>query len=110
MMNWQSHVRGSRCKIIGNVEIRNIGNLNAPSTSVRFYQSNSGLSYTEDSFLKQVSTGRMKTSRGKVKKLSYSFPSGKSASGKYIIAVVDANNTVTEADETNNKAFCGPLP
>ncbi len=42
--------------------------------------------------------------------LNYSFPSGEAASGKPIIAVIDADNTVAEANETNNHVVFGPIP
>jgi subtilase family serine protease len=34
--------------------------------------------------------------------LSDRFPLGETASGKYILAVIDGDNTVVEADESNN--------
>ena len=64
---------------------------------------------TEDGFLKQVSIGKLKAGGSKTKKLSYSLPSGGSASGKYVIAVIDADNILTEADESNNRTVYGPI-
>lgn len=45
----------------------------------------------------------------KTKKLKYKFPIGESAAGKYIIAFIDADNTVSEIDETNNIVFYGQI-
>ena len=100
----------AKCKIKGALNIQNIGNLDGPSSYVRFYLSENGSDYSEARFLKQVSTGTIKAGGNKVKKLSYSFRAGKSASEKYVIAVIDAGNTVAEADETNNRAVYGPIP
>lgn len=38
------------------------------------------------------------------------FHVGESASGKYVIAVVDADNTISETDETNNTVLYGQIP
>ena len=35
---------------------------------------------------------------------------GQSAKGKYILAVIDKDNLVVEADETNNQIVAGPIP
>jgi len=52
--------------------------------------------------LKQVATGSLKARKSGTKTLSYSFPLGETASGEYILAVIDGDNTVVEADESNN--------
>ena len=55
-----------------------------------------------NSILKQISTGNMKTGGQKLMSLSYNLPPGSRASGKYVIAVIDTENTVPEENETNN--------
>jgi streptogramin lyase len=102
---------GKKCSISGRLTIQNIGNKNAPSSFVRFYLSDDG-QYDEgiDKFLKQVATGTVKAGKNMIKTLSYSFPLGEMASGKYIIVVIDANNTVTESNESNNYVVFGPIP
>ena len=102
---------GKKCRISGRLSIKNIGNKNAPSSFVRFYLSDDaqyigGL----DIFLKQVATGAVKAGKNMIKTLSYSFPLGETASGKYIIAVIDAGNTVAESNESNNYVVYGPIP
>ena len=103
--------RGLKCKISGRLNIQNVGTLNAPSSFVRFYRSTDEV-YNEgtDAFLKQVATGTVKTAKSKTKTLSYSLPSGETASGEYIIAAIDADNTVAEANEGNNAIVFGPVP
>jgi hypothetical protein len=44
------------------------------------------------------------------KKLSYTLPSGVTASGKYVIAVLDADDAVQETDENDNVIAFGPIP
>jgi hypothetical protein len=94
--------RGDRCKVSGTLSIENIGTEDAPSSSVRFYASDNTAYDGADTFLKRVSTGKVKAGANKTKKLSYSFEVGESASGRYIVAVIDADDAVVEHDETNN--------
>ena len=61
-------------------------------------------------FLKEIKTGKLKAGKSKKMSLSYNFPSGVSASGKYIIAVIDADNSVLEANEGDNNVAYGPIP
>jgi subtilase family serine protease len=60
--------------------------------------------------LKQVSVAKLAIGGSKSIKLSYSFNAGRNASGKYIIAVIDAYNAIIEADETNNAIASGQVP
>ncbi len=100
----------AKCKVNGKLNIQNVGTLNAASSNVRFYLSDDGI-FDEgvDTFLKQVSTGSVKIEKSKMKTLSCSFPVGQTASGKYIIAVIDADNTVLESNESNNYVVFGPI-
>ena len=41
---------------------------------------------------------------------SMSLPAGVSASGQYVIAVVDSQNVVFESNENNNQIAYGSLP
>lgn len=38
------------------------------------------------------------------------LPPGTTASGQYVIAVLDAANVIAEQDETNNVIVFGPMP
>jgi subtilase family serine protease len=42
--------------------------------------------------------------------LSANLPAGVSGSGQFILAVIDADNTVVECDENNNVIVFGPVP
>jgi hypothetical protein len=101
--------KGSKCKIKGKVTIQNTGNEDAPTSVVRFYLSNDNIFDGGDSFLKNVSTGKIKVDKSKTKTLSYTFDVGTSLTDKYIITVLDSDNQVTEFDETNNNIVYGPL-
>lgn len=100
--------RGIKCKAKGKLSIQNSGILDAPSSYVRFYISyNTVFDEGEDEFLKQVATGKIKKSKSKTKTFSCSFGYGVQTSGRYIIAVIDADNTVAETDEVNNDIIYG---
>jgi hypothetical protein len=99
-----------RCKIKGLFAIHNIGNEDADSSYVRFYLSDDNTYDMGDTFLKQVSTGmRMKAGKIKKKKLKLKMPNDVSATSKYIIAVIDADNSIAESNESNNTIAYGPL-
>ena len=101
---------GTKCKITGKFNLKNIGNRDVLSSSVRFYLSSDETYNGGDTLLKSLSGGKIKAGRSKIITLSYSFSSGGTASGKYIIGVIDADNTVLETDETNNNIVYGPIP
>ncbi|MFZ3137286.1 MAG: CARDB domain-containing protein [Thermodesulfovibrionales bacterium] len=99
----------ANCKINGKFNVQNIGNRDALSSLVRFYLSDDGVYYEAYRFLKEAKTGTLKVGKSKSISLSYSLPSGISATDKYIIAVVDPDNTVMEANESNNIFIYGPI-
>ena len=100
----------TKCKITGSLIIQNVGTLNASSSRVNFYLSDDAVYDEGDTFLKSVSTGSIKAGASKTKKLSYSLPVDESATGRYIIAVIDADNGVAESNEGNNQVVFGPIP
>ena len=96
--------------------IQNTGDTSALSPSVHFYLSDDhrydpiDSVFVDDTFLASVSAGkRMQAGKSKTKKLKYKFPTGESASGKYIIAVIHADDTHEEVNENNNIAVYGAV-
>ncbi len=102
--------KGIKCKISGKLNVRNSGQQDAPSSSVKFFLSENNLYETEDMPLKKISTGKIKAGKSKDITIQYNFSYGTSLSGKYIIAVIDFENVLVEADENNNTIIFGPLP
>ncbi len=101
---------GTGCKVKGKLLIKNVGTSQASSSTVRFYLSDDSLYDAGDIFLKKVSSGTIKAGNSKNKTLSYPVPSiVYSATGKYLIAVVDADNVVAETNEVNNTVVYGPM-
>ncbi len=98
---------GTKCKVQGTFNVRNIGNQDASSTSVNFYLSGDGEQW--DTFLRSVPTGKIRVEGSRSKKLSYSFQTGEDVRGKYIIAVIDEGGYLEELDESNNVIVSGQM-
>lgn len=77
---------------------------------MRFYLSDDNNYDDGDIFLKKIATGKIKAGRSVKKIFAYSFKTGVSATGKYIIAVFDADNKIVEADKLNNEVSSWPMP
>jgi hypothetical protein len=99
-----------RCMIKGRLEVENIGTKAASRSFVKFFSSSDPIFDSNDTFLKQVSTGKVKVERSKFRTLAFNFQKGTTIEGKFILAVLDANETIDESDETNNTIVFGPLP
>ncbi len=100
-----------KCKLNGKVQVYNQGSQKAPSASfVQFYFSVDNVFDGGDLFLEQVTVGALKPGRAKSKKMKYKLPIGQTASGQYVIAVLDATGLIAEQDETNNALIFGPIP
>jgi hypothetical protein len=102
--------KGVKCSLKGKMNVQNVGIKNAPSSIVRYYLSENNTYDGGDIFLKNVSTGTIQQGKGKAKTFSNSFSAGITTGGKYVIAVIDADNTVEELNEANNYIVYGPFP
>jgi hypothetical protein len=102
---------GMKCRIGGKLTIQNIGGQSVRSSFLRYYLSKNG-QYNEGTttLLKEVTIGTIQIGKSKTKTFNYSLPLGETATGKYIIAVIDAIKTVTKANENNDYAVFGPIP
>jgi hypothetical protein len=102
--------KGQKCTLTGTFAVRNLGTDKAAG-QLRFLLSTDGAYDPGDTVLKQMATGTVKAYGGSVsKRFSLALPTGISASGRYVIAVLDPENAITEADETNNNVIFGPVP
>lgn len=99
------------CQLRGKAQVRNHGNQKASTASfLQFYLSADNVVDGGDTFLRQVAVGALNPGHAQGKNLSYMLPTGQTASGKYVIAVIDATGLITETDETNNVLIFGPIP
>ncbi|MBM4258960.1 MAG: DUF11 domain-containing protein [Deltaproteobacteria bacterium] len=99
-----------RCKLKGSFVVQSQGNQNAPSTSVQFYFSPNTIFESSDTLLSSTTTSAVKAGKSKRRKLSVTLPGGQTATGGFIIAVIDAANSVSERDETNNEISSTVIP
>lgn len=103
--------KGTKCTLRGSFTVQNVGQQEAPASSVAFYLSEDEvLNTSEDVLLKQVSVKKLSVGRSKTAKLKHVLPSGQSASGKRVLASVDPLNAVTESNEDNNLIPSWVLP
>jgi len=105
----KSTKKGPKCTITGILTVKNFGNRDASSSTVKFYLSDSNTYDQADTQLKSTTAGKIKAKQIKSIKLSKSFPLGQIVTDKYIIAVIDKYNAVKEVDETNNIIVFGPI-
>jgi hypothetical protein len=99
-----------RCSVAGALTVVNQGNRDAYYSYVYFYLSDSGVYKETDTAIKGVSVTRVLQRSSTTVRLSYNLPYGKTASGKYLIAVLDKKNSIKETDESNNVVVFGPIP
>ena len=98
------------CHVKGKLTVQDIGIADAASSLVNYYLSNDATFDEGDTLLKQAATGSVHPGRPRNRSLSANLPPGVSGSGRFILAVIDADDTVTECNEDNNVVVFGPLP
>jgi hypothetical protein len=100
----------SKCTLKGKFTIQNIGNIDASSCTVKFYLSDNNTYDGGDTLLRQVPLGTIIAGGSLSGNIKFKLQSGQTATGKYVIAVIDAENTVLESNEGNNQIVYGPVP
>ena len=99
-----------KCSLKGRFNVQYTGSANIPTSIVAFYLSNDGTLDSTDTLLKQYRVGKMKPNQTTGKNLALKLPNGVSASGAYVIALVDVDDVVPDVDDVNNVISFGPLP
>ena len=102
-----------RVKLTGKLKITNQSPLTATSAGsiVRFYLSADGTFAASDPVVgKDVPFDALAAGADVKLPIKLKLPAGTAASGMYLIAVIDPEKTVPEADTTNNTIVYGPLP
>jgi hypothetical protein len=100
---------GLHCTLRGTLHLRNPGDRDAPASVIRFFLSADQVPDRQDRPLKAAATGILTRGGMRSIRLSAALPDGIRAGGKYVIAVLDAENAVPEADEGNNVIVFGPI-
>ncbi|MGI8907849.1 MAG: CARDB domain-containing protein [Candidatus Sumerlaeaceae bacterium] len=96
----------------GTLAVGNSGNVPVTATAaVNFYLSTDGTFDSTDTTIgKTLKLKPLKVGATKTLKLKGKLPTGQSASGLYLLGVVDSTNVVAENNEADNVAVSGPLP
>jgi len=113
--NWvsalqQCNAAKGRCSVNGRLNVINQGAGNAKGCVVRFYVSTDSVLSADDLLVRQVNLGALPAGQSKLTNVSFPIPRGTSASGKFVIAVLDADNAVTETNESNNNIVSARIP
>ena len=115
--SWQSPAQAcetrrgvTTCSITGKVNVVNQGTATAGACIARLYLSNDNSFSADDVLLGQVNIPRLQAGATKAIKVKPSLPAGSNASGKFLIAVLDATGIVTETDKSNNNVPSGRIP
>lgn len=109
----RQRTRGSGANVQSTVEgrfaVRNTGDAPARPTLVRFYLSTDATLSPDDLPLYQGAVRRLNAGRATSVLFRTPLPRGVTAQGRYLIAVVDATNAVSETNEAGNAVAQGPL-
>jgi glucose/arabinose dehydrogenase len=100
-----------RCIVHGVFPVQNRGpSRTSRSFLTKFYLSDDATFDDSDILLKAQRAGSLRP--GKAVRFTWgkTLPGGGSASGRYLLAVVDAEQTVEELNEDNNLVVFGPIP
>ena len=98
------------CTINGSISVANQGNAAAGACIVRFYLSSDAILSTDDVSFGQANVPNMLTGQRTTLKVKPALPAGTNASGKFVIAVIDGNNVLTESNKSNNVLATARFP
>ena len=98
---------GPPCRLKGRFTMRNIGVNRAAASVLRFVLSSDGA--TPTTLIREVAVRAMAPGHAQRMRLRSAVPAG-SAAGMFVLAMVDAGETVPESNEANNVIAFGPLP
>jgi hypothetical protein len=95
------------CTLKGKLTVTNLGSEKATKSRIRYYLSDDAVFDPGDVILKEVKFAKIKA--GKSKAVNFKHKLAGNVSGRYVIAVMDIYNEVSETDETNNVTVFGPV-
>ncbi len=90
------------CTIEGTLEVENPGIDPAPNSTLRFFLSLDESLDENDTLLQETEAGPLEPKEIKEVNLFSELPTGQDATDQFVIAVLDADDVVSEANEENN--------
>jgi uncharacterized repeat protein (TIGR01451 family) len=98
-----------RCFVSGLFQVRNVGDQQAAPSTLRVFLSRDAALDAGDLLLQGTELASIAPGRQQEVPMSAPLPAGSSASGQYLIVVLDAAEVVAESDEANNRIVFGPF-
>ena len=102
--------RTMKCSLSGRFVVQNSGALDVPKSTLAIYLSSDNALDPGDTVLRQYKVKKVKAGQSATQSIKVKLPQGTSASGKYVIALVDADDALPDVDDTNNIVVFGPVP
>jgi hypothetical protein len=102
-------IKSGKARLAGSFSLVNPGTAPAAPSVVRFVLSDDATLSDDDQTLREVKVKRLSPEKPLTLKLKLKLAKGLNASGKFVIAVLDATGVVSELDETNNVVSIGPI-
>lgn len=96
--------KGLACRLKGILVAKNIGYSNTPASAVQFYLATAPSLTSTNQLLKQITLGSLKPAGSKKLNFQASLPLGMTASGKYVIGLLETNKI------PENVIVEGPIP
>ena len=99
-----------KCSLRGQLAVQNASPVSTPKFGVALFLSNDGTLDPSDSFLRWYNVKKLNAGQSVTINVSIKLPRGTSASGEFVIALVDAGEATADVDNTNNILVFGPIP
>jgi len=103
-------LKSGLCKLRGTLLVTNVGDQPAGKTLLRFYLSADTTLDAGDLLLKEVKVKALKSGKTVKRKLKAKLPEGTTASGQFVLAVLDADGVLPEIDESDGVVASAVLP
>jgi hypothetical protein len=100
----------TKCSLRGQFVVQNPGAVDAPKNTLSVYLSADGVLDSGDTLLRKYNVKKIKAGQSAPRSVNVKLPTGTTATGKYVIALVDADDALPDIDDTNNIVVFGPVP